>query len=237
LLGSVAGAMPQSDGMTTSEVLVLVLLLLCTALATLTPALRIRLHRRAAPMVHGGVVDLQLGIGTVRGVQHDDGGRLRQVTIDVEAVPGQAFTGRLEYIASDPVIAALRPGSVVLVAFDPVARECLSLPDEIVAVSAAFDRMLIRKGLATAAHLDVIRHGIRTRGVVTAVRPTGVGREDHREVELDLMVRRPHGGQFPARETTLIPVSAVAAVAPGSIVDTYYRPGDESVVAVCVAPG
>ncbi|CAN5115837.1 hypothetical protein BH09ACT8_BH09ACT8_62930 [soil metagenome] len=40
---------------------------------------------------------------------------------------------------------------------------------ELVAVRAAFDRMLIRKGLATAAHLDLIRHGIRTRGVVTAV--------------------------------------------------------------------
>jgi hypothetical protein len=32
-------------------------------------------------------------------------------------------------------------------------------------------------------------------------------------------------------------VSAVAAVAAGSIVDTYYRPDDESLVAICVPPG
>jgi hypothetical protein len=112
------------------------------------------------------------------------------------------------------------------------ARVRLSSLDEIIAVRAAFDRMLIRKGLATAAHLDLIRHGTRTRSVVTALRPTGVLCEDHREVELDLMVRRPHGGQFAAQETTLVPVSSV--LAPGSIVDTYYRPGDETVIAVCV---
>jgi hypothetical protein len=112
------------------------------------------------------------------------------------------------------------------------ARVCLPSADDTVAVRAAFDRMLIRKGLATAAHLDLIRHGVRTSGVVTAVRPTGVTCEDHCEVELDLMVRRTHGGQFPARETTLVPVSA--AVAPGSIVDTYYQPSDETAIAVCV---
>jgi hypothetical protein len=233
MLGSVAGVMSQPGAMTEThlELVVVLLALLCVAMAALGLALRTCARRRPRLPAQPNVVGLRLGVGTVVAVHPDD----RQVTIDVEAVPGPQFTGQLHFPAGDPVVAALRPGSVVLVAFDPVAREQLSLPDEIVAVRAAFDRMLIRKGLATAAHLDLIRHGVRTRGVVTAVRPTGVNREDHREVELDLMVRRPHGGQFPARGTTLVPVSA--AVAPGSIIDTYYRPGDESAIAVCVPPG
>jgi hypothetical protein len=83
----------------------------------------------------------------------------------------------------------------------------------------------------------LIRHGAKSRGVVVGMRTTGTGREDYREVELDLMVSRIEGGQFPAHESALIPVSSLEKVAPGSVIDTYYRPGDESTVAVCVAPG
>lgn len=68
------------------------------------------------------------------------------------------------------------------------------------------------------------------------MRTTGVVREDFREVELDLMVSRTGGGQFAARQTTLIPLSSLHRVFPGSVVDAYYRPGDERTVAVCVSP-
>lgn len=167
-----------------------------------------------------------VGIGTVRTVADP-------ITIDVESVSGQRFVGRLRQRDGEP---DLRPGVVLLVAFDPSARERLSLADDIVAVRSEFDQMLVRKGLATRSQLELIRHGTRSRGVVTAMRATGDAREDYREVELDLMVLRPEGGQFPAHETTLIPASALAEVTPGSVVDAYYRRGDESAVAVCVAP-
>jgi hypothetical protein len=152
-------------------------------------------------------------------------------------VSGQKFVGRLRRRENDPVTAALRPGVLLLVAFDPDARERLSLADDMDAVRAAFDQMLVRKGLVTPDQLDLIRHGTRSRGVVTAMRPTGAAREDHREVEIDLMVRRPDGGQFPAHQTTLIPESSLHSVAPGSLIDTYYRQEDENAVAVCVSPG
>ena len=170
-----------------------------------------------------------VAVGTVRTVSD-------RVTIDVESVSGQRFVGRLRQHADDHLVADLRPGVVLLVAFDPDARETLSLADDMVAVRAAFDRMLLRKGLLTAAQLELIRHGTRSRGVVTGMRATGGAREDYREVELDLMVRRPEGGQFPAHETTLVPASALGELAPGSIVEAYYRRGDESAVAVCVPP-
>jgi hypothetical protein len=104
------------------------------------------------------------------------------------------------------------------------------------AVRSAFDQMLIRKGLVTPDQLELIRHGTRSHGVVTAMRTTGEAREDYREVELDLMVSKPEGGQFPAHETTLIPESSLADVTPGSVVDAYYRSDDESAVAVSVPP-
>jgi hypothetical protein len=128
----------------------------------------------------------------------------------------------------------------VAVAGDPAnrdeAEERLVTATDIVAVRAAFDAMLIRKGLLTGHQLDLIRHGTKSRAVVTGMRTTGGFREDHREVVLDVMVRKPGGGQFPAHETALIPASSLSKVSPGSIIDTYYRSGDESAVAVCVSP-
>lgn len=170
-----------------------------------------------------------VAIGTVRTVSDP-------VTIDVESVSGQRFVGRLRQHADDHLTADLKPGVVLLVAFDPASRETLSLADDMAAVRTAFDRMLLRKGLLTAGQLELIRHGTRSRGVVTGMRATGEAREDYREVELDLMVRRLEGGQFPAHERTLVPVSALSEVTPGSIVEAYYRRGDESAVAVCVPP-
>lgn len=170
-----------------------------------------------------------VGIGTVRAVTGP-------ITVDVESVSGQRFVGRLRCRRNDPVVAALRPGVVLLVTFDPLAHQAVSLADDMTAVRSAFDRMLVRKGLVTAAQLELIRCGTRSHAVVTAVQHTGGAREDHREVELDLMVRRPGGGQFPAHERVLIPASALTGVRPGSVVDTYYRLGDESAVAVCVPP-
>ncbi|MED5815986.1 hypothetical protein VST63_26820 [Mycolicibacterium sp. 050232] len=101
---------------------------------------------------------------------------------------------------------------------------------------AEFDHMLVRKGLLTGAQVELIRRGTRSRGIVTGMRATGAICEDYREVELDLMVGRLGGGQFPVRQRAMIPASALAKVSPGNVIETYYRPGDESSVAVCVTP-
>ncbi|WP_448493866.1 hypothetical protein [Mycolicibacterium boenickei] len=134
--------------------------------------------------------------------------------------------------AAGAVLTAVRRGR----AADPddEATERLATIGELV---TEFDHMLIRKGLMTSTQLALIRTGTRSRGVVTGMRATGTKREDFREVELDLMISRPDGGQFPARETALIPASSLAKVAPGSIIDAYYRPGREDTIAVCVSPG
>jgi hypothetical protein len=142
-------------------------------------------------------------------------------------------------LAIGPAVVTLVPRPPLVRDVDPAldeAAERLATVDDILAVRAEFDEMLIRKGLLTSEQLDLIRNGTRSRAVVTGIRPTGASREDHREVELAVMVRRPEGGQFPAQETTLIPASSLRRVSPGSVIDTYYRASDESAVAVCVPP-
>jgi len=167
-----------------------------------------------------------VGVGTVASITD-------VATIEVESVTGQRFTGRLR---DDAITSTLRPGAVLLVAFDPAAREHLSLADDMLAVRAAFDQMLVDKGLLTGRQLELIRHGTRSHGVITGMRATGETLEDYREVELDVMVSRPGGGQFAVHETALIPASSMAKVVPGSVIDTYFRPENETMIAVSVPP-
>jgi len=140
--------------------------------------------------------------------------------------------------AATKVIRGFHPGRAVTEA-EPEpdeAGERLITAADMLEVRATFDQMLVRKGLLTDDQLELIRHGTKSRAVVTGMRTTGESREDYREVELDVMVRKPGGGQFPAHQRALIPASSLARVSPGSVIDTFYRRGDESAVAVCVPP-
>jgi hypothetical protein len=74
-----------------------------------------------------------VGVGTVQKV-----GNERQVFVEVVAVSGETFVGKLARCDRDEDMSMLRPGLVVLVAFDPAAREELSLPDDVLAVHASW---------------------------------------------------------------------------------------------------
>lgn len=77
------------------------------------------------------VVGRAVGVGTVRTAGE------RQVFIEVVAVSGETFVGKLVPCDAGADVATLRPGLVVLVAFDPAVPEKLSLPTDAEAVLAA----------------------------------------------------------------------------------------------------
>ena len=82
-----------------------------------------------------------VGVGTVRAIGNAEDAKAageRQVFIEVVAVSGETFIGKLARSDRDQDVSMLRPGLVVLVAFDPAAREELSLPDDVLAVQAAW---------------------------------------------------------------------------------------------------
>lgn len=159
------------------------------------------------------------------------------VVIEVDSVAGERVAGRLCHREGDPAVAALRPGMILLVTFDPQAPNRIALADDVIAVRAATGQHRVRRGPLRDHQLDLIRHGTRSSGVVTGMRSTSCADDDLREVELDVMVRRRGGGQFPAQETTVVPAASLPRLSPGSIIDAYYHPQDESTVAVCLPPG
>jgi hypothetical protein len=82
-----------------------------------------------------------VGVGTVRAIGNAEGAPAtgeRQIFIEVVAVSGETFIGKLVRCDRDQDVSMLRPGLVVLVAFNPAAREELSLPDDVLAVHASW---------------------------------------------------------------------------------------------------
>lgn len=73
-----------------------------------------------------------VSVGTVRTV----GAGERQIWVEVTSMQGDTFIGRLVRDEDDRDASSLRPGLVLLVAFDPTEREKLSLPDDVLAVRA-----------------------------------------------------------------------------------------------------
>jgi hypothetical protein len=113
--------------------------LLATAVVGVLVALvlvgRHRFGRRK--IAHGRTV----GVGTVCAIGNAESATAageRQIFIEVVAVSGETFIGKLARCDADPDVSMLRPGLVVLVAFDPAAREELSLPDDVLAVHASW---------------------------------------------------------------------------------------------------
>jgi hypothetical protein len=87
-----------------------------------------------------------VGVGTVHAVEDVEPATLnrergehpdRRVLVQVTGVRGEEFIGRLVHHDGDLDLSMLRPGLVILVAFDPAARERLSLPDDVLAVRTA----------------------------------------------------------------------------------------------------
>ena len=100
--------------------------------AALVLIVRIALARRRA------AAGPTVGVGTVCAWDGDSAADERQVFVEVVAVSGGSFVGRLARSGEDQDLSVLRPGLVVLVAFDPAAREELSLPDDVLAVRASW---------------------------------------------------------------------------------------------------
>ncbi|MGV0490203.1 hypothetical protein B1987_13315 [Mycobacterium kansasii] len=104
------------------------------ALAAIAPAAAavVFVSRLARGSRRAAVDSRTVSVGTVREV----GAGEHQIWIEVASVHGDTFIGRLvrDDASGEPT---LRPGLVVLVAFDPADREALSLPDDVLAVRAS----------------------------------------------------------------------------------------------------
>ena len=115
------------------------LLALGAEIALIATTVLYRVFRDVVRPRTGGYPTLQaaadgpaVGLGTVRTT--DD----RHILIEVSSVHGDTFIGRLVHDGDGEADrATLRPGLLVLVAFDPNAREQLSLPDDVLAVRAS----------------------------------------------------------------------------------------------------
>jgi hypothetical protein len=154
-LGSVAGRLPEAGHMNKSKLMAIgaelaliattILYLVCHELwialtsVAVAAALTALVSRVACTASHTKEDGIAVGVGTVRTVVDDepDAAGERQIWIEVSSVDGDTFIGRLVHHDGAADLSSLRPGLLVLVAFDPAAREQLSLADDVLAVRAS----------------------------------------------------------------------------------------------------
>ena len=129
-LGSVAGALSEPSGMPDA--------LLLTVLAVIGVGIAATLLLSRPVASPKADVAPDVGIGTVRQITD-------VITIEVESVTGLRFTGGCAMTRRLDAASRGRAAG----RFDPAAREHLSLADDMLAVRAVFDQMLVDKGLLT----------------------------------------------------------------------------------------
>ena len=87
-------------------------------------------------------------------------------------------------------------------------------------------------GPLSAEDQDRIASGVPTRGVILQSSPTGAIVGDCAALGLRVEVTRPDGTRFQADTVQPVPQPSLPLAVPGSVVNVYYKPGDEQHITV-----
>ncbi|MBZ2196519.1 hypothetical protein [Occultella gossypii] len=160
----------------------------------------------------------------------------QRLVLDVETPDGGRFRSQATQLIPEHELGAFEPGALLPVRYRPGRTRSVSLiADSSDAAQAALNDYLVGKGLITPQDLDVARRGVRTSAVVTAATPTGQVRDGHTQLQLDVLVARPDGSQYPVTQRLFVPASQLSRVHVGSRVATFVLPEDEQRVSVGLA--
>ncbi|WP_154795271.1 hypothetical protein [Occultella kanbiaonis] len=183
-----------------------------------------------APVAIGTLVDAEHTGWTVNDMPQLD------LVLDVETPQGQRFRAEARTLVAHHELGQLTVGAHYPVRYRAEDLSTVELavdadPDQI---QTAFNAVMVRRGLTAPEAIEVAERGVPTTGVVTALVPTGRVREGHTEMEVQLLVNRPDGSQYPATKTSFVPQSAITAVQVGRVVQMRVLPWDEQRIALAL---
>ncbi|TDE93886.1 hypothetical protein EXU48_10430 [Occultella glacieicola] len=183
-----------------------------------------------APVAIGTLVDAEHTGWTVNDMPQLD------LVLDVETPQGQRFRAATTTLFAHHELGRLTVGAHCPVRYRPqdLSRVEFAVDADPEEIQAAFNAVMVRHGLTDPAALEVAARGAVTTGVVTGLHPTGQVREDHSEVEVQLLVTRPDGSRYPATKTSFVPPTAIEAVQVGRIVELRVLPWDEQRIALAL---
>jgi hypothetical protein len=150
---------------------------------------------------------------------------------------GQQITASDRRIISLTDLAQVQPGAMFPLRYNPENPEQIMIEKNAdqAALQAAYNMQMVASGVTTQSMLDITQNGVRANGVVLSAQPTGNIINGYGEMTLQIKVTRPeYGGQFETTINKAIPQNMLAGVQPGSVIEVYYMPGNESKIAIGV---
>ncbi|MGI6877199.1 hypothetical protein [Microbacterium sp. gxy059] len=158
------------------------------------------------------------------------------VFFDVTPTSGEPFVSSLRSLFDAADIAAVQPGSLFPVRYDPENLDRVEIADpEDPSVRRLLLEWRIAKGLIPPDLVDARSRGISQPASVRAMTPTGVRREGNVELEVTLLITPEDG--TPAREettTVFVRPEALGHVQVGAPVYAMYEPERPDRVAMTI---
>jgi hypothetical protein len=179
-----------------------------------------------------------VGIGTVvsarrTGLTINDRPQL-DIALDVATPDGHLFRGVARHLVDLTDLSAVVPGATLPVRYRPDGGVALAVDASPAELRSVYNLVQLARGHLDAHGLRIAEHGLDTRAVVLAMRPTGELRGDRSVLDLTLRVTRPDGSTFDVYTPKAVPPPLVPLVQPGSVIAVKYLPGDESTVALAL---
>lgn len=179
-----------------------------------------------------------LGIGTITGHQRTNlsvnDRPVMEIGLTVRTPDGQVFDSVAKQAVDLTDMAMIAPGTQLPVRYLPgdTTKVEIDHSGDRAQIQAAQDQIMIRAGLSTPRGLYISTHGVETKAVVAAVRPTGRIVRGNPQLTITLLVNRLDGSSYETTSDKVIAEHLVGLVQVGRVVTAHYLPGDEDDVSI-----
>ena len=157
------------------------------------------------------------------------------ITVEFTTNEGQQITASERRFVSLTDLAQFQPKKPIPIQYDSENPQNIMIDDKAdqKALQDAYNSQMLAKGVTSKETLDIVNNGVEAKGVVLSAEPTGNIINDMGEMSLHIKVTRPDSGDtFEAFVNKVMPRNSLSSTLPGSVIDVFYLPEDESKIAI-----
>lgn len=178
--------------------------------------------------------DALLGVGVVEKLERTqttiNGIPQYRMILRVRGADMREFTGNLITLIRPHEMAAVAPGALLTVAYEPENPTMLALVPEHRQEEARdqFHRQQVQLGLADPQAMEIHERGMPTTGVILTTTPTGEIRHGYTGLEVTVGFPDSHGNPVERSKRMFLPQSMLGQLTAGRQVDLWVLPEDDT---------
>ncbi|HJD79542.1 MAG TPA: hypothetical protein K8V93_11130 [Corynebacterium pollutisoli] len=153
-----------------------------------------------------------------------------RMILRVRGADMREFTGNLIMLIRPHEMAAVAPGALFTVAYEPENPTMLALVPEHRQEEARdqFHRQQVQLGLADPQAMEIHERGMPTTGVILTTTPTGEIRHGYTGLEVTVGFPDSHGNPVERSKRVFLPQSMLGQLTAGRQVDLWVLPEDDT---------